>query len=206
MLMKNRKFLQKKYKIVSTISSNNFNSLKNEIEMNMYQELLDEAMLGIVKKVLSKVQFDGLDRDQSFYISFNTEHPDVKLSKHVRGKYPKEITIVLQYQYRDLEVFDDKFKVNIAFGGVPETIEVPFEAIVGFVDPSANFSLQFKRIEEESDDQEYTEDEDAAMLANFDIYKPDFDKPINAPKAKPTKKKAGKVIAIEDFRNRNKNK
>lgn len=112
--------------------------------MTPYQELLDEAMLGIVRKVLLKAQLDGIEDEQSFYISFITDHPDVVLSKHVKSKYPSEITIVLQYQFRDLRVFEDKFTVNIAFGGVPETIVVPFGAITAFVDPSANFSLQFK--------------------------------------------------------------
>ncbi len=112
--------------------------------MTPYQELLDEAMLGIVRKVLLKAQLDGIEDEQSFYISFMTDHPDVEISKHVRSKYPNEITIVLQYQFRDLRVFDNKFTVNIAFGGIPETIIVPFAAITSFVDPSSNFSLQFK--------------------------------------------------------------
>lgn len=176
--------------------------------MNIYQELLDEAMLGIVKKVLSRVQFDGLSRDQSFYISFNTEHPNVILSKNVKKKYPKEITIVLQYQYRDLQVFDDKFKVNITFGGASETIQVPFNAIIGFVDPGANFSLQFKRIEEDEDldiGLDVISEYDDEVLANFDYHRLNFDNksPSNG-NAKKTKKKAGKVIEIDKFRNRNK--
>ena len=112
--------------------------------MTPYQELLDEAMLSIVRRVLLKAQLDGIEDDQSFYISFITDHPGVVLSKHVKSRYPNEITIVLQYQFRDLHVSDDKFIVNIAFGGIPETIAVPFAAITAFVDPNANFSLQFK--------------------------------------------------------------
>lgn len=168
----------------------------------MYQELLDEAMLGIVKKVLSKVQFEGLNKDQSFYISFSTEHPDVVLSKHVRNKYPKEITIVLQYQYRELQVYDDKFKVNIAFGGISETIHVPFDAIIGFVDPSANFSLQFKRIDEDDDEIILAPEDEEEFHLEADIPQPMFNKQKTQNSSTSRKKKPGKVIAIDEFRNR----
>lgn len=130
------------------------------MQMDMYQELLDDAMLGIVKKVLSRVQINGLDSEQSFYISFFTNHPDVIISKRVQAQYPDEITIILQYQYRDLQVFDDCFNVNIAFGGVAETIQVPFEAITSFIDPGAKFSLQFKRI----NDEDYGDEFDDNMI------------------------------------------
>lgn len=186
----------------------------------MYQNLLDEAMLGIVKKVLSRVQFEGLEKDQSFYISFNTDHPDVILSKNVKNQYPKEITIVLQYQYRDLQVFDDKFKVSIAFGGISEMIHVPFDAIIGFVDPGANFSLQFKRLEEDSNDDledeiEIENDLAAEVLETKDILNKRLIKDFGLHKANSTqktsventeaiKKKSGKIIEIDQFRKKKK--
>ncbi len=42
-------------------------------------------------------------------------------------------------------VHDDHFSVNISFGGVPETVIVPFNTLTSFIDPEANFSLQFRR-------------------------------------------------------------
>jgi len=113
-----------------------------------YQSLLEEAMLDVFKKTLMAVEKYGLDQEQSFYISFRTNHPGVVLSNSVRQKYPQEITIVLQYQYRRLKVTEEKFSVNISFGGIPETIEVPFDAMISFVDPDASFSLQFKKKKE----------------------------------------------------------
>ncbi len=110
-----------------------------------YQSLIDEAMLGIVKKVLKNTCDKENNVDQSYYVSFRTDDPNVVLSKRIKQKYPREITIVLQYQFRDLLVHDDHFSVNISFGGVPETVIVPFNTLTSFIDPEANFSLQFRR-------------------------------------------------------------
>lgn len=110
-----------------------------------YQSLIDEAMLGIVKKVLKNTCDKEKNTDQSYYVSFRTDDPSVVLSKRIKQKYPREITIVLQYQFRDLFVYDDHFSVNISFGGVPETVIVPFNTLTSFIDPEANFSLQFRR-------------------------------------------------------------
>lgn len=108
-----------------------------------YQSLMNEAVLGVVKKALTAIQHKGIIGDHSLYISFLTWPKEVVLSKVIKQKYPKEITIVLQHQFRNLQVFDDKFTVNIAFGGVAENIEVPFAAITNFLDPTANFGCQF---------------------------------------------------------------
>jgi hypothetical protein len=165
-----------------------------------YQLLIDEAMLSIVRKVLISTCETGLIGEQSFYISFKTDDPEVVLSRNMRNKYPKEITIVLQYQFKDLRVSEDRFSVNIAFGGVPETIVVPFSVLTSFIDPIANFSLQFNRGKESVD----LESEIFAIdLDNDKEIKP---KLAIKTKALPTDKlqKAGEVIAIDKFRKKSK--
>lgn len=110
-----------------------------------YQTLLDKAMLEVVRAILIQIQTEGItEAEQAFYISFRTDFDGVILSRHIRQRYPKEITIVLQHQFRDLRVLDDRFSVNIAFGGVAETIEIPFAALTSFTDPLAEFNLQFR--------------------------------------------------------------
>jgi uncharacterized protein len=152
-----------------------------------YQALLDESMIDLVKKVLIIIQDQGLDEDQSFYVSFRTNLPDVVLSKRVRQQYPEEITIVLQYQFRDLYVLPDRFSVNIAFSGRPETIEIPFNSITSFVDPVANFSLQFRKYDQEAD---------AALIESVaNKIETEVDKP---------EKKAGQIVAIDAFRKKKK--
>ncbi len=116
-----------------------------------YQKLIDEAMLSIVKKILQHTKKNGITQEQSFYISFQTDYPGVMLSSHVKEKYPAEITIVLQHQFKDLNIHSDSFSVNLSFGGIPETIMVPFASLTNFVDPTSNFSLQFKAAEDDID-------------------------------------------------------
>lgn len=171
--------------------------------MISYQDLLDDAMLGIVRKVLINVENHGLEDDHSFYISFRTDHPDVIISKHVKAKYPKEITIVLQYQFKNLHVFEDKFTVNIAFGGIPETIIVPFDSLTSFVDPLENFSLQFRRvyaneIDEEDDIDGIDDIDDIDDISLMSLLN-------GQPKQEEKRpRKAGEVIAIDKYRKRKK--
>jgi uncharacterized protein len=155
-----------------------------------YQLLIDEAMLSIARKVLLHTQNQGLVGDQSFYVSFCTDYPGVILSKYVRRRYPEEITIVLQHQYRDLHVSDDRFSVNIAFDNVAETIEVPFAALTGFVDPLVNFSLQFRSKKGDESVDMFSTEEDADLTRM---------KPKATSASKATEKKAGEVIAIDKF-------
>jgi uncharacterized protein len=53
------------------------------------------------------------------------------------------MTIVLQYQFWDLQVSNDRFEVKLSFSNVPERLVVPFSAVKAFYDPSAQFGLQF---------------------------------------------------------------
>jgi hypothetical protein len=53
------------------------------------------------------------------------------------------MTIVLQYQFWDLQVTNERFEVKLSFSNVPERLVVPFGAVKAFYDPSAQFGLQF---------------------------------------------------------------
>lgn len=108
-----------------------------------YRHLIDKSVLDILKKILEDIQSNGISDDRSIYISFRTNAQGVVLSKPVKQKYPKEITIILQHQFKNLTVLDEKFTVNITFSGITETVEVPFNTITSFLDPAANFGFQF---------------------------------------------------------------
>jgi hypothetical protein len=109
-----------------------------------YQSLIDEAVLGIIKRILAEYAIRGPQYNQCFYITFDTCHPQVKISSRVKKKHPNHITIILENQFDNLLIFDDHFTVNLVFGGVKENILVPFAAIISFMDPIANFSLQLQ--------------------------------------------------------------
>lgn len=117
-----------------------------------YEGLAQEAMRGVVRKVLARTAKSGLIGDHHFYISFETEAPGVTLSKRLREKYPREMTIVLQHRFWDLSVGEDRFEVKLTFDGIPERLVVPFSAVKVFFDPSVRFGLQFEDTDARSEE------------------------------------------------------
>jgi hypothetical protein len=57
------------------------------------------------------------------------------------------MTIILQHEFWELVVTEDRFEVGLSFGRVPERLVVPFSAIKSFFDPSVQFGLQFESSE-----------------------------------------------------------
>jgi uncharacterized protein len=55
------------------------------------------------------------------------------------------MTIVLEHQFWDLEVYSDRFRVILKFSGQPQPITIPLKAITRFFDPSVKFGLQFEQ-------------------------------------------------------------
>ncbi len=113
-----------------------------------YDLLTQQALRAVVRNVLSDTAKKGLPGDHHFYISFDTRADGVRLSDRLRAQYPDEMTIILQHQFWDLKVTDDDFEVGLSFGGIPEKLAVPYEAINGFFDPSVQFGLQFEEVTE----------------------------------------------------------
>jgi hypothetical protein len=116
-----------------------------------YDLLTQKALRGVVRTVLAEAAKKGLPGDHHFYIGFDTQAPGVKLSDRLRTQYPEQMTIILQHQYWDMAVSDTGFEVGLSFGGIPEKLAVPFEAINSFFDPSVQFGLQFEEIGEGQD-------------------------------------------------------
>ena len=109
-----------------------------------YDVLVQDALRGVVRKVLREVAESGLPGNHHFYIAFDTQSTGVRISSRLREQYPEEMTIVLQHQFWDLNLTEHAFEVGLSFGGVPERLLVPFTAIKGFFDPSVQFGLQFE--------------------------------------------------------------
>jgi hypothetical protein len=112
-----------------------------------YDVLVQQALRGVVKKVLVDAVKDGLPGGHHFYISFNTSGAGVRISPRLKSMYPDEMTIVLQHQFWDLSVSDSQFEVSLSFDKIPERLVVPFEAVTGFFDPSVKFGLKFEAAE-----------------------------------------------------------
>lgn len=111
-----------------------------------YDILAQDALRGVVRKVLADAAKQGLPGEHHFFVTFDTCAEGVRLSQRMRAQYPKEMTIVLQHQFWDLVVSEESFEVGLSFGGIPERLSVPFAAVKQFHDPSVEFGLQFEQI------------------------------------------------------------
>lgn len=120
---------------------------KGEDNFLRYDRMVERALRGVVFDALSEVQKDGLKGDHHFYITFATDHKGVNIPSYLMERYPSEMTIVLQYQFYDMELTRDKFAVTLSFNNKPERLEIPLAAITIFADPSVNFALQFQPLE-----------------------------------------------------------
>jgi hypothetical protein len=116
-----------------------------------YDLLTQQALRAMVRDLLADIAKKGLPGDHHFFISFDTLAEGVKLSQRMRAQYPNEMTVVLQHQFWDLAVFDDRFEVGLSFNGIPERLSIPLAAIKGFFDPSVQFGLQFEVLGEGSE-------------------------------------------------------
>jgi hypothetical protein len=159
-----------------------------------YDALVQEALLGVLKKLLTDVARHGLPGQHHFYIAFRTGDEGVSVPKHLKAKYPDEMTIVLQNQFWDLKVFDDHFEVGLSFNQKQEILVVPFAAITGFLDPSVEFGLQFQK---KTDQKKLAAAEPvAAKKAGGEL--PVADK--SAKTAEPPKESGEKIVTLDAFR------
>jgi uncharacterized protein len=109
-----------------------------------YDILAQDALRGVIRKVLGEVAAtNSLPGEHHFFITFLTGAPGVRISQHLKSKYPEQMTIVIQHQFWDLKVTDAGFEIGLSFSDTPEKLVIPYNAIRGFYDPSVNFELEF---------------------------------------------------------------
>ncbi|UZD92094.1 SspB family protein [Cognatishimia activa] len=152
-----------------------------------YGNLMHRAMRGLIQEVLENVRDNGLPGEHHFFITFDTQHPDVEIADWLSDRYPGEMTVVMQHWFDNLTVTDEGFAVTLNFGDAPEPLYIPYDAIKTFVDPSVEFGLRFETQEAEEDEEEAPEPsivEDIAEIAEI---------------AEPEKKDAD-VVSLDSFR------
>ncbi len=109
-----------------------------------YDLLAQDALRSVVRLALKRVEKDGLPGEHHFFIAVATTHPGVRISDRLRKKYETEMTVVLQHQFWNLQVFDHFFEVELSFDNTLEQLVIPFDAVKGFFDPHVQFGLQFE--------------------------------------------------------------
>ncbi|MBR3676406.1 MAG: hypothetical protein IKN71_04655 [Alphaproteobacteria bacterium] len=117
-----------------------------------YDELVEKSLRNVVYYALKIVEEQGLPGENHFYITFRTDFPGTVVSKNLKVQYPETMTIVLQNQFDNLTVRHNSFSVDLSFGGIPQTITIPYDAITYFADPYAKFGLSFEKEEDAEQD------------------------------------------------------
>jgi hypothetical protein len=147
-----------------------------------YEKMVESALRGVVREALIRAAKDGLRGNHHFYIGFASQMPGVTIPDYLRAKYPEEMTIVVQHQFENLEITDDKFSISLSFQKQWEKLEIPFVAIRSFADPSVNFALEF-----------------AVPEAKAEAPRP---LPVALEAPKPTEKTSAEVVTLDSFRKR----
>ena len=106
-----------------------------------YQKILDKNMLNVFKDILKNIKDYGLSNNNHLYVTFLTNHKNVELPNWLRQNYPQEMTIIIQYEYYDLEINKNNFSITLSFDDIKANLKINYNAIVSFADPSANFGL-----------------------------------------------------------------
>lgn len=119
--------------------------------MMRYDQMVEDALRGVVREALTRTATNGRPGDHHFYISFRTHFPGVNLPDHLLTQYPEEMTIVIEHQFWDLQVEQERFAVTLSFHNRPERLTIPFASVTAFADPSVKFGLQFQMVTAEAE-------------------------------------------------------
>jgi hypothetical protein len=112
-------------------------------DLFQYERMVEAALRGVVRDALARAAREGLRGGHHFYITFGTSAPGVDIPEELRTRFQPDMTIVLQHQFWDLEVDDEKFSVTLSFQKQLEKLTIPLAAIRSFTDPSVEFALEF---------------------------------------------------------------
>ncbi len=155
-----------------------------------YDDLVEESLKNVVKKVLKITAESGLKGNSHFFISFNGNDNEVIVPDELKSSDSSEIKIIIQHQFWDLKATDEHFEVTLSFNGQKKNIYVPYKAITSFTDPSVGFGLQFKVEEKKVIPNEEKKDENS-LLEN----KKDQTKQTN-------ETESGEIISLNEFRDK----
>ena len=131
-----------------------------------YQKILNQNMISVLKDILKKISKEGLSNNNHLYVTFITNHKKVEIPEWLKKKYPQEMTIVIQYEFYDLEVFKDYFSIVLSFNNLKTKLKIGFDSINSFADPSANFGLQLKKLINKNKEKEDSKNKNNNKLKN----------------------------------------
>lgn len=157
------------------------------VDLMDYADLTQNALRSVIRQALERAaQPEGLPGEHHFYITFLTRAPGVSIPDDLLARYPHDITIVVQHQYRDLRVTDEFFRITLTFGGMPKILTVPYAAVSRFFDPHAQFMLEFQT-------------DDTSLSQDLDFASDETEVEPETPQA-PTDADTPKIVSLDQFR------
>lgn len=166
-------------------------------DLMRYDQLAQNALRGVVRDALRRVEKSGLPGEHHFYIQFNTKYPGVNIGARLAERYPREMTVVLQHQFFNLQVTEERFQVELSFDNIPERLIVPFASVKGFLDPAVQFGLQFEVVMAES--AEAAAELKNKKAAETNVEYPSTEKPL-ASGDEEKSEDGPKVVSLDAFR------
>ena len=142
-----------------------------------YSKILKRNMINVFKDILLSIEKNGFQEGHHLYVNINTKNKKVRMPKWLKDKYPSEITIIIQYEFWNLKVKNYEFSICLSFNNIKADLNIPYDSIISFADPYANFGLKliqnndikkekFKKKSLNKDKENMT-----SNIINFDKYK-----------------------------------
>ena len=143
-----------------------------------YEKILRKNMLNVLKDILINISNNGLSHNNHLYITFLTNQKNNKLPNWIKQKYPNEMTIVIQYEYYNLEVKKDNFSITLSFNNIKTNLVIGFSSVISFADPSSNFGLILNKNRIRNVNKKYLEKNKSKKnnVINFSNYKKNYSK------------------------------
>ena len=143
-----------------------------------YEKILRKNMLNVLKDILINISNNGLSHNNHLYITFLTNQKNNKLPNWIKQKYPNEMTIVIQYEYYNLEVKKDNFSITLSFNNIKTNLVIGFSSVISFADPSSNFGLILNKNRIRNINKKYLEKNKSKKnnVINFSNYKKNYSK------------------------------
>ena len=117
-------------------------------------------MLNVFKDILHKIKDEGLSNNHQLYVTFSTKNSNIVIPKWLLKKYPDEMTIIIQYEYYNIEIKKNFFLITLSFNNIKTDLKIPFESIISFADPTANFGLILKKNSNNKNKKKLTKNKD----------------------------------------------
>lgn len=130
-----------------------------------YKKLINEAEISVVRQILQTIETQGLVQKQHLYIKFATQHPGVIMSDILHEDFETDMTIVMQYEFWNLQVDDYGFSVSLSFEHDDEDLYIPFSSIISIEDPSENFHMDL--VPDFSSKKDGVQNKNADVLSNI---------------------------------------